>query len=65
MLAHIHIFVAQHYKDLSFAVSSKPVPLKFDWLNQYSLTSLGQDALQLEGIITLAKLKSSQFCIQL
>lgn len=31
-----------------FAFSSKPVPLKSDWLNQYSLTFLGQDALQSE-----------------
>lgn len=36
-LAHIHIFVAQQYKNLSFAFTAKPMPLKSDWLvNQYS-----------------------------
>lgn len=62
MLAHIHIFVVQQYKNLSFAFTSKLMPLKSDWLvNQYSLTFWGQDALQSEEMTVLAKLKAHSF----
>lgn len=60
MLAHIHIFVAQHCKNFSFAFSSKPMLLKV-WLNQYSLTFLGQDALQSEHDSVCQILKPHNF----
>lgn len=51
MLAHIHIFVAQEYKNLYFKVND----------TQYSLKFWGQDALQSEEMIVFAKLKAHSF----